>query len=1159
MTLLNPAPIRQLSLQWDAEPRALPHHLAEWTTGSAISPGIAELAIESIKGTHQVLGFLNPAKLGRNLGYATKPVQRARQHYIRPCRGGWLASGHAPLEGGRLVPVTFKPDAPRLGDDGKEIKYERPAGSRPLPFFAQLDAAAYEAIAARAGLKPPPFESSWPAWLWLLEQPAVEVVVDEGEKKSASACSHGWLTIGLAGIWNGAPRPKDASGQPFGAPTLIAELQWLKSIRPAGAPLTIAFDASESARGRIDIRNARRRLGRLLLDAGHQVRIREMVQPNGAAGFIKGTDDLLVQGGVTALAALPVLPFDQWLKAGNQQAISDHLLHPFKTKNRQHRAVDRHFRAGDVPTGAELVALIGGLGSNKTGTVAELAQTQHPLRQVVAAACDGSCKGNPGAGGFGGVVRFADGSSFEIGGHAAETTNNRMELQALIEVLQVLRDLDLPDGLVVETDSKYVKDCFEKWLPNWKRNGWRTSTGDPVKNVDLLQQLDQLRLPGVAVQWVKGHAGHVLNERCDQIASAFAAGETPRLRQTMPTSTASRRLVSITHRRSLADNQGMRFGLAVKREGQVLNAIEQSQADLRQVADLLAEHEGFVTVADSSYIGGSGELRPESCRGAVLFIDEADAFLRHCLTASTHIAERRCEVLTNLAACVAAADQVLLAGAHIDELTLQAFEAMRGCNCTVIESTLQTAAGRDVVMHRTVEQLLQQVRNLASNRQPFIFHTGSKQDGSKLAPVNLARHVRRWWSDARVLELTAETIRDPNHPASAAINDPQLLLGFDVVLASPVLETGFSIEDPAGHFAAVLGHTSGHVMPHAFVQSLGRLRTGVVRHIWCNHSGSRIGNGAPVADEIERTKLDHAGRLALVHMHEAGDLTGDASRFVRWWSAMAADQNWLAGAYRHAVATLLEREGYAVDRRDLAAADASTELVELLTEDRDETVAIETAAVAAAPAPDANQLEQLEKRQRLTAEQRRQIERGRIKRDLGIANPTAAQVAASRNGAYGKLMQHLLVVDPAARQKWRDHTAANLTASQRAFAPDATKAMAPAARATALASMPWLLELLDLVGTGQTVIGFDFEQHHATAKAQSKQWRELFGFDPSSGTVRTFLSQLLALVGFKLQRTSGRQIAGDRVWWKYEVVDDLKALDRREALRHLGSCHFSCK
>jgi hypothetical protein len=992
MTLIHPAPNRQLSLPWDDEPRVLARHLAEWTIDSAVSAGIAELAVESIKGSHQVLGFLNPAKLGRNLGYATKPVQNARRYYARQIEGGWLASGHSPLENGLLVPVTFKPDKPRQNEAGDLVKYERPFGSAPVPYFAPLDAAAYEAIAARAGLTPPAFVSSWSAWLWLLAQPAVEVCIDEGEKKAASACSHGWLTIGLAGIWNGAPRPKDASGQPFGAPTLIAELQWLK-IRPAGAPLTIGFDASDKPRGRIAIRQARRRLGQLLIEDGHQVRIREMVQPQGAA-FVKGTDDLLVQGGVTALAALPVVPFDQWLKAGNQQAIADHLLHPFKTKHRQHRTVARHFRAGDVPSGAELVALIGGLGSNKTGTVAELANT--------------------------------------------------------------------------------------------------------------------------------------------------------------------RRLVSITHRRSLADNQGMRFGLAVKREGQVLNAIEQSQADLRQVADLLAEHEGFVTVADSSYIGGSGELRPESCRGAVLFIDEADAFLRHCLTASTHIAERRCEVLTNLAACVAAANQVLLAGAHIDELTLQAFEAMRGCNCTVIESTLQTAAGRDVVMHRTVEQLLQQVRNLASNRQPFIFHTGSKQDGSKLAPVNLARHVRRWWSDARVLELTAETIRDPNHPASAAINDPQLLLGFDVVLASPVLETGFSIEDPAGHFAAVLGHTSGHVMPHAFVQSLGRLRTGVVRHIWCNHSGSRIGNGAPVADEIERTKLDHAGRLALVHMHEAGDLTGNASRFVRWWSAMAADQNWLAGAYRHAVATLLEREGYAVDRRDLAAADASTELVELLTEDRDETVAIETAAVAAAPAPDANQLEQLEQRQRLTAEQRRMRERGRLTRDLGIANPTAKQVAASRNGAYVKTLQHLLTIDTDQRQRWQQETKAAMPASVRSFAPDFAKAMAPATRGTLLAQMPWLLELLDLAGTGKTIAMADFEQHHATAKATGN-WREVFGFDPASGTCRTFVANLLALLGFKLQRTNRRELIGERRYWLYEVADDLAVLDRKQVLQRLTCGHFLCK
>jgi hypothetical protein len=999
MTLSNPAPTRQLPLQWDAEPRTKPEHLAEWTTGSAVSPAVAELALESIAGWHQVLGFLKPwCNTARpQVGYGPVPMNKkakaARTTFERPCRGGWLASGHAPIEGGVLVPVTFKPDYPRIGQDRKPIKYERPAGSRPVPFFAPLDAGAYEAIAARAGLTPPPFVSSWSAWCWLLAQPAVELCIDEGEKKGAAACSHGWLTIGLAGIWNGCPKPKNASGQPFGAPTLVAELAWLRSIRPGGAPITIAFDASDKPRGRVAIRKARRTLGRLLLEHGHQVRIREMLQPAGA-DFIKGTDDLLVHNGADALAALPVMPFDQWLKATSQQAISDHLLQPFKTEGRKHRTIARHFKASDLPD-AELVALIGGMGSNKTGAM---------------------------------------------------------------------------------------------------------------------------------------------------------AGSTDRL-------------VSITHRRSLADNQGMRFGLAVKREGQVLHALEQSQADLRQVGNLLADHEGFVTVADSSYIGGSGELTPDLCSGAVLFIDEADAFLRHCLTSQTAIAKHRCEVLANLAACVAAASRVVLAGAHIDETTLQAFETMRGngAKAHIIESTLQPAGGRSVTLHRKVEDLLQQMRNLASRRRPFVFHTGSKQTSSKMAPANLARLVRRWWPDARILEMTAETIRDPNHPAAAAIEDPQRLLAFDVVLASPVLETGFSIEDPQQHFAAVLGHTSGHTLPQAFVQSLGRLRSPVQRHIWCSASGSRIGNGAPVVDELERCKLDHAEAVARLHLVDAGEACGDAGRCLRWWSELAADQNWLAAHYRHAVAVLLEREGYAVDRRDLLGSDTGTELVDELTEARDETVAIETAAVAATPAPDAKQLEQLESRQRLTADERRTIERGSIARDFGIAKPTAEQVAASRNGSYGKLLQHLLVVDANARKQWQQKAVANLTPSQRRFAPDTTKALAPGTRATALAQMPWLLELLDLADTGKTVIGFDFERHHEAAKADRLRWRELFGFDPTSGTVRTFMASTLALLGFKLQRTSRRQHAGDRIWWAYEVVDDLAVLDRRKVLQHLAFCHFPCK
>ena len=131
---------------------------------------------------------------------------------------------------------------------------------------------------------------------------------------------------------------------------------------------------------------------------------------------------------------------------------------------------------------------------------------------------DGACSGNPGAGGWGVILRCA-GVEKELSGGAAETTNNRMELTAAIEALRALKK---PCRVTLHTDSRYVMDGVQSWLPNWKNNGWRTANKkSPVKNIELWQQLDTL-LNGHEVKWVwvKGHNGHPENERCDQLAVA---------------------------------------------------------------------------------------------------------------------------------------------------------------------------------------------------------------------------------------------------------------------------------------------------------------------------------------------------------------------------------------------------------------------------------------------------------------------------------------------------------------------------------------------------------------------------------------------------------------------------------------------------------------
>ena len=138
---------------------------------------------------------------------------------------------------------------------------------------------------------------------------------------------------------------------------------------------------------------------------------------------------------------------------------------------------------------------------------------------------DGACSGNPGPGGWGVLMIAREGGTIvkqrELQGGEAHTTNNRMELLAAISALEALSRVS---DLVIVTDSAYVKNGVTTWIHGWKRNGWRTSGKDPVKNVDLWQRLDAAALRHkVEWRWIKGHAGHAENERADALARAGMA------------------------------------------------------------------------------------------------------------------------------------------------------------------------------------------------------------------------------------------------------------------------------------------------------------------------------------------------------------------------------------------------------------------------------------------------------------------------------------------------------------------------------------------------------------------------------------------------------------------------------------------------------------
>jgi ribonuclease HI len=138
------------------------------------------------------------------------------------------------------------------------------------------------------------------------------------------------------------------------------------------------------------------------------------------------------------------------------------------------------------------------------------------MSEVVDIFSDGACRGNPGPGGWGALLR-ANGAEKELWGGEAATTNNRMELMAVIRALEALKR---PSQVRVYTDSQYVQKGISEWVHKWKRNGWKTSAKEPVKNADLWKELDELRgRHEVEWHWVKGHAGHPENERADALAN----------------------------------------------------------------------------------------------------------------------------------------------------------------------------------------------------------------------------------------------------------------------------------------------------------------------------------------------------------------------------------------------------------------------------------------------------------------------------------------------------------------------------------------------------------------------------------------------------------------------------------------------------------------
>jgi ribonuclease HI len=173
----------------------------------------------------------------------------------------------------------------------------------------------------------------------------------------------------------------------------------------------------------------------------------------------------------------------------------------------------------EIPERAEKKTKSPGIKSTEIRASDSQLNSKSNQKKIIDIYTDGACSGNPGAGGWGTLIKFNDGTVKELSGSSKQTTNNQMEMQAAIAALEYLSEHPQSESITLYTDSKYLIDGVSKWVKNWKRNNWKTSSKEAVKNQAQWQILDRLNEEAkVQWRWVAGHSGNPGNERCDEIA-----------------------------------------------------------------------------------------------------------------------------------------------------------------------------------------------------------------------------------------------------------------------------------------------------------------------------------------------------------------------------------------------------------------------------------------------------------------------------------------------------------------------------------------------------------------------------------------------------------------------------------------------------------------
>ena len=494
------------------------------------------------------------------------------------------------------------------------------------------------------------------------------------------------------------------------------------------------------------------------------------------------------------------------------------------------------------------------------------------------------------------------------------------------------------------------------------------------------------------------------------LKSAKGTGKTEWLtRQVEKAIANSQRVLVLSHREQLAINTGNRFNIDYRTE-------------LRSSATKGVF--GYALCVDSLHPEGNPPFNPEHWEGAVVVIDEVEQVIWHLLNSSTCLSHRvailKCfkELLQTV---VSTGGQIYIADADLSPLSLRYIQQLIGYPVTtwVVENIYNPNQGKRQIFtyegHNPSQLVADLVEAIGEGDSPLIM-TGAQKLKSKWGTQNLEAYLKKKFPQKRILRIDSESVSNPEHPAYGCMGNLNAVLPlYDIVIASPTIETGVSI-DIKGHFTSVRAIAQGTQTVEAVCQALARVRDDVPRHLWASERGlEKVGNGATFLKALlnSQHKLCKANIQLLMVADADDEFTGLDTDFqpesLNTWAKRACLVNRGMKQYREFIIKKLIKEGYEVDPQPPTQDDeggvTATEVKTEVKETQQENYQLHCEEVAAAETPSPSEQSELERRQAKTTHERQRQRKGELVKRYGD-EITPLLVEKDDKGWYAKLRLH---------------------------------------------------------------------------------------------------------------------------------------------------------